>query len=184
MHIHNHIRGILGSRPYCAVCLAMLGVLLDLGPGGMLWLWAMYGQGRVFKRGDIWWVAWFDGHGHEQRESSRSTDKSVALQLLRQRLTTSSRPSAEHYFERMAALYVQNHALKGEGSREWAEDRVNNLATVFAGQRIDQITPQDMQRYRQGRLALGAAASTVNKDLGALGRMFTLAITQGWVQHK
>ena len=144
----------------------------------------MYGQGRVFQRGQVWWVAYFDGQGHEQRESSRSPDKAVALQLLRQRLATSSRPQAEHYFEHIAALYVQDHSPKGQRSREWAEDRVNNLATVFAGQRIDRITPKDMQRYRQQRLTLGASAATVNKDLGALGRMFTLAIREGWIQQK
>src|SRR5215475_4021997 len=100
----------------------------------------------------------FDGQGHEQRESSHSPDKSVALQLLLKRLATSSRPQATHNFEHIAALYVQDHALKGQRSREWAEDRVNNPATVFAGQRIDRMTPQDMQRYRQQRLTLGAAA--------------------------
>ena len=150
----------------------------------MLRFYAMYGQSRGFKRGRLWWVAYFDGQGHEWRESSHSPDKSVARQLLRQRLATSSRPQAVHNFEHMAALYVQDHALKGQRSREWAEDRVNNLATVFAGQRIDRMTPQDMQRFREGRLALGAAAATVNKDLGALGRMFTLAIREGWIQHK
>jgi len=138
----------------------------------------------VFQRGQVWWVAWYDGQGHEQRESSHSHDKPVALQLLRQRLSTSSRPVAAHHFEHIAALYVQDHSLKGQRSKEWAEDRVNNLATLFAGVRIDRITPQDMQRYRQQRLALGAAAATINKDLGALGRMFTLAIREGWVDHK
>jgi len=150
----------------------------------MLRFYAMYGQSRGFKRGRLWWVAYFDGQGHEWRESSHSPDKSVARQLLRQRLATSSRPQAVHNFEHMAALYVQDHALKGQRSREWAEDRVNNLATVFAGQRIDRMTPQDMQRFREGRLALGAAAATVNKDLGALGHRFTLAIREGWMQHK
>ncbi len=88
---------------------------------------AMNGQGRVFKRGNVWWVAWYDGEGHEQRASIRSPDKAVALQLLWQPLATSPRPIVEHHFEHIAALYVQDHALKGRRSREWAEDQVNNL---------------------------------------------------------
>jgi integrase len=31
---------------------------------------------------------------------------------------------------------------------------------------------------------VGAAAATINKDLGALGRCFTLAIREGWIDHK
>ena len=41
-----------------------------------------------------------------------------------------------------------------------------------------------MQRYRSLRLKEGAAAGTVNRDLGALGRMLTLAQQQGWIQQK
>jgi integrase len=55
---------------------------------------------------------------------------------------------------------------------------------VFAAIGIDHITSGDMCRYQEQRLALGAAAATVNKDLGALGRMFTLAIREGWIQSK
>jgi site-specific recombinase XerD len=55
---------------------------------------------------------------------------------------------------------------------------------VFAGVRIDRMTSSDMRRYQEQRLGLGAAAATVNKDLGALGRMFTLAIREGWIQAK
>ena len=112
----------------------------------------MYGQGRVFKRHNIWWVAWYDAQGHEQRESSRSPDKAVATQLLRQRLATSTRPIAEHHFEHIAALYLQDHSLRGPRSREWAEDRVNNLATVFAAVRIDRITSGDMRATRSNGL--------------------------------
>jgi hypothetical protein len=41
-----------------------------------------------------------------------------------------------------------------------------------------------MQRYRSLRLKEGAAAGTVNRDLGALGRMLTLAQQQAWIQQK
>ena len=42
----------------------------------------------------------------------------------------------------------------------------------------------DLRAYPQQRLAMGASAATVNKDLGAWGRMFTLAIREDWVQAK
>jgi hypothetical protein len=150
----------------------------------MLCFGVVYGQGRVFKRGQVWWIAYFDGKGRELRESSRSHNKDVAVQLLRSRLASPSQSTAEHTFEDMAALYLQEHRLRGPRSYDWAEDRIDHLRKVFAGVRIVRITPGDMQRYRSLRLEEGASAGTVNRDLGALGRMLTLAIQQGWLQHK
>jgi len=129
-------------------------------------------------------VVWYDGQGHKQRESSRSTDKAAALNLLRQRLSNPAQHTTEQTFDDMAALYLEEHRLKGSRSLEWAEDRVNHLCKMFAGVRIIRITPGDMQRYRSRRLKEGASAGTVNRDLGALGRMLTLAQQQGWIQQK
>ena len=53
---------------------------------------------------------------------------------------------------------------------------------MYADVRIDCIVSSDLRAYPQQRLAMGASAATVNKDLGAWGRMFTLAIREDWVQ--
>ena len=45
----------------------------------------MRGNGRVYQRGRIWWIAYYD-HGKELRESSRSRERKDAARLLRQRL--------------------------------------------------------------------------------------------------
>ena len=45
----------------------------------------MRGSGRVFRRGSIWWVAYYHS-GRECRESSKSRDRKDAVRLLRQRL--------------------------------------------------------------------------------------------------
>ena len=45
----------------------------------------MRGNGRVFQRGSIWWVAYYD-NGREHRESSGSRDRKDAVRRLRQRL--------------------------------------------------------------------------------------------------
>ncbi len=49
----------------------------------------MRGDGRVFRRDRIWWVA-YCRDGKEYRESSRSTDAREARELLRRRLATAS----------------------------------------------------------------------------------------------
>ena len=45
----------------------------------------MRGQGRVFRRGKVWWIG-YNHRGQECRESSRSTIKREAGRLLTQRL--------------------------------------------------------------------------------------------------
>lgn len=47
----------------------------------------MRGDGRIFRRGRIWWIA-YSKSGHEYRESSRTADEKVARQMLRKRLAT------------------------------------------------------------------------------------------------
>ncbi len=46
----------------------------------------MWGDGRVFLRGAVWWVAWYDGRGKEHRESSYGTDKAMAEAILVERI--------------------------------------------------------------------------------------------------
>ena len=57
--------------------------------GRLKWLWhcpwkgcSMRGNGRVFRRGSIWWVAYYHD-GHEYRESSKSRERTAAVRLLR-----------------------------------------------------------------------------------------------------
>ena len=45
----------------------------------------MRGDGRVFQRGQIWWVAYYHD-GREHRESSKSRERKDAIRLLRQRI--------------------------------------------------------------------------------------------------
>lgn len=46
----------------------------------------MRGDGRVSRRGQIWWIA-HSRNGRERRESSRSADENVAHRLLRERIS-------------------------------------------------------------------------------------------------
>jgi hypothetical protein len=45
----------------------------------------MRGDGSIFLRGRIWWIA-YSFRGHPYQESSKSPDERVAKKLLRQRL--------------------------------------------------------------------------------------------------
>jgi hypothetical protein len=44
----------------------------------------MHGDGRIFRRGRVWWIA-YSRNGREYRESSGSADQDVAQRLLGER---------------------------------------------------------------------------------------------------
>jgi hypothetical protein len=52
----------------------------------------MRGDGRIFRRGRIWWIA-YSRSGREYRESSRTMDEKVARKMLQKRLATPTRHS-------------------------------------------------------------------------------------------
>ncbi len=52
----------------------------------------MRGDGKTFRRGRIWWIA-YSRSGREYRESSNSTDEEAARKMLQKRLATPTRAS-------------------------------------------------------------------------------------------
>ena len=84
-------------------------------------------------------------------------------------------------FADLSADYLQERAVRGVDPKalKWSKARVNDLARVFAGMRAIDITPARIREYAAARLANNKAAGTVNRDLGVLRRMFSLAIQAG-----
>lgn len=144
----------------------------------------MRGLGSVYRRGQVWWVRYHHG-GREYRESARSTEKQDAVRLLRLRLASltvgkpGGAPEEDRLtFEDLAADYLQERTVRGitGACLQWSKSRVANLKATFGGMRVAEITTHRMREYARKRLAQGAAPGTVNRDLGALSRMFSLAI--------
>ena len=55
----------------------------------------MRGNGRVFQRGKIWWVAYYH-HGREYRESSKSRERKEAVRLLPRRIGEIAAGTVQH----------------------------------------------------------------------------------------
>jgi hypothetical protein len=147
----------------------------------------MRGLGNVYLRGLVWWVR-YQHDGREYRETSRSVDRNDAVRLLRHRLAAlntgkpGGRSEEERLpFEDLAADYIQEREVHGATGAclQWSKSRVANLKNFFGGVRAVEITTHRMREYARKRLALGAAPGTVNRDFGALSRMFTLAMQAG-----
>ena len=138
-------------------------------------------MGRLFKRGEVYWVSYCH-RGREHRESSRSNREGDARRLLKKRLGEIGRgklvgPSEERVtFEDMASDYLRDHTLKGGRSIRQAKPRVAHLRRYFGLDRAVDITTARIRAYMEARLEEGATPATVNRDLAALGRMFSLAV--------
>lgn len=146
----------------------------------------MRGMGGIYKRVRVYWIR-YHHRGREYRESSGSTERSDAVKLLKRRvgdlnLGKPSGPDEERVsFDDIAADYINERTLKGVPAPrlKWSKARVAHLRTFFGDYRAVEITTALMREYAKVRLAAKATPGTVNRDFGALSRMFTLAIQAG-----
>jgi integrase len=149
----------------------------------------MRGLGNVYRRGRVWWVR-YHHRGREYRESAHSQERADALRLLKRRLAdlNNGKPIDEGRisFEQLAEDYLQERTLRDvpPSCLQWSRARVGNLSTHFAGTRAVEISTPAMREYARARRAFGAAPGTINRDLGALSRMFTLALQSGQLSRR
>jgi integrase len=144
----------------------------------------MRGNGRVFQRGGVWWIAYYH-RGREIRESAQTPSEQKARTLLRERLRTAGTPefigpAAERVtFDDLAALYLTDYRLNGRRSARDAARNVDRLREVFGVDRALDITADRIAAYTMHRLEAGMRPASVNRELAALRRMFALAIRAG-----
>jgi integrase len=145
---------------------------------------ARWGQGSVFKRGNIWWVQYYR-HGKAYNESSRSDSQRVAQRLLRQRMgeITSAKfvgPSEERLtFEDIAADLTRDYEINGRRAIVSLPYWLAHLRRYFGTDRAVDITADRVRAYTSERRKAGAANGSINRELTALKRMFSLAVHGG-----
>ncbi len=146
----------------------------------------MRGQGRVFKRGGVCWIAYYH-RGKEKRESVGSDKESEARRMLRERLRTAGTtaftdPKVERVtFDELAEAYLRDYRINERRSLRDAQRSVCQLKTMFTGMRACDIDTDRVETYKDVRLAEHGPAgapiqpATVNRELAALRRMFSIA---------
>jgi integrase len=129
----------------------------------------------------IWWAR-FRQHGRTVRQSTETADERKARAFLRERegkvaLNLPVVPQADRLTLAQAAqLILDDYRANGRRSTDSLEIRLGHLAAFFGdGARLGRLTTAHVERYKAHRLAAGAAPASVNRELGALGRMTTLA---------
>lgn len=158
----------------------------------------MRGQGRVFRRGDVWWLDYAVG-GTRHRESSGCTSQRDALDKLHQLVGDRrsgklvGRPDRVVFAEYARAddgkdklvgglrgLAEKQYDLDGRRSKERLVQYWDHLEKFFgAATRVATISAVRLDDYAAARLADKAARQTVNNELSSLRRGFRLAVNKG-----
>ena len=139
-------------------------------------------MGYLYKprRCQIWWMKYYV-NGRPIRQSTGTTKEPVARRTLKEhegRVATGqpANPRVDHIrYDEVAADLYRHYAATGERKLWEVQDRLNHLTPFFTGRRIAAIRQADVTVYILRRQGHGAANGTINRELGVLSRMLTLA---------
>lgn len=140
-------------------------------------------MGSVYKRGSVWWVKYYR-HGRPFRESSNSPKITEAKHLLalREGQVVEGRfaglKAERILFDELATDYLREYRIHGRKAIKDAERYARVLLQAFGGRRAIDVTSDAVQTFIDRRRNDGAANGTLNKELGALRRMFTIGARQ------
>jgi integrase len=144
------------------------------------------GTGRVYKQSNsnVWWLD-YSFRGKRYRESSGSTTKSDAVNLLRHRLAemgggTFIGQAAERVtFEDLATMIETDYVVNGRKSLQNVRSALKHLRPYFGAVRAVDISTDSATAYIRHRQEEEAASATIMNEIAALKRMFTLAVQAG-----
>jgi integrase len=142
----------------------------------------------IYKRGDIYWIS-YSFQGKQYRESTGTDNKHFARDLLakrqveiREQRLFDVKKEAKVSFEELAQDFLRFYHERDRGSLNRAETSVKHLSTFFGGKRLAEITPEAIEAYvairlqQHSKLGRPTRPATVNRELAALSKMFSLAI--------
>jgi integrase len=136
-------------------------------------------MGTVYQRGRVYWIKYY-WNGKPMRESSHSTKEGEAKHLLKLRegaIAESKFPGLrveKILFDELVTDFLNDYRVNNKKSLWRAEISANHLKTQFSGTRIPSVTTGEIQKYIVARQAANAKNGTINRELSALKRMFSL----------
>ena len=143
----------------------------------------MKGNGRVFQRGQVWWIAYYMD-GRERRESSGSRERREAVRLLRLRLaevvsgvTLAPAPKRNRApavtMQDLFDLVEQHYRLNNRTSPSNGSS-LKRMREHFGRYTVQACTGLVISHYMAARLRAGRKPATVNRELCALKVAFKL----------
>lgn len=141
------------------------------------------GLGSVYKRGNIFWIKYYR-HGKCYQESSHSDKKTIATKLLKIRNGQvedhrfSGLKVERVTFDELANDLVRDYTVNDKKSLERVQISIKHLKGYFSGLKAIGITSDNVEAYKDLRKSQGAGNGTINRELSALKRMFSLGKEQ------
>lgn len=140
-------------------------------------------MGAIFKRGNIFWIKYYRS-GKPYRESSHSEKETDAKRLLRSR--EGQIADGKFYglraekttFDELEQDLVNDYKMNGKKSLVRALRSASHLKKKFEGWRANNITTAQVKAYIVERQEKGASNATINRELSALHRMYSLGAKQ------
>jgi integrase len=138
---------------------------------------------RIYKRGNMYWIQYYRA-GKYYRESSGSEKLSDAKKIAKSREAEMAQGKfvnlkiEKTLFDEIANDFVIDFKVNQKKSLERAEIMVMHLTRFFEGYRAINITSSAIKRYIAHRQEQKISNATINRELSALKRMFSLATQQ------
>ena len=133
----------------------------------------------IYKRGKVYWIDFYDQNRNRVQESSQSSNKRDAEDLLTLRKSEILRgvfkQPVKISLEEFGKRYME---YAKANKRSWLRDQqmLENLYSFFGKERqFGEITPVNIEGYKIHR-RVKVSGATVNRELALLKRMFNLAI--------
>ena len=137
-------------------------------------------MGELRQRGRIWWIR-YSRNGVRQEESSESTSKTVAIDLLRLRegkIASGGRVTAKMQrlrFDEAAADVVNDYRVNEQSSVDEVERRIRkHVQPFFGGRRMLAIGPADVRAYVVARQACRSVTTDAYSYTLPTGRVVTI----------
>lgn len=140
-------------------------------------------MGMIYKRGQVYWVKYYR-HGKAYRESSKSKDEKEAKRLLKRREGQIADGKftglnvEKVTFNELAVDLENDYIMNGRKSLDRAQLSITHLSGYFDGWKVINITTANVKDYIVKRQTVGASNGTINRELAALKRMFSLGAKQ------
>jgi len=138
-------------------------------------------MGSLYRRGRFWWIKYYVD-GRPIRESAKTDKETEARKLLKLREGAAAEgnvliPRVHRLrVEHLLRDFLNDYSVNGKRSLDKARRSARRLNAALGPRRAASLTTADIRAYIAGRQAESAANATINRELAALKRAFSLAI--------
>ena len=139
-------------------------------------------MGTLYLRGKTWWIKYYR-NGKPYFESTHTKNDKHAMKKLQARMgqiesgTFTGVKVDKVLYDELAEDLINDYKINNRKSLGMTQDRLaKHLKPYFTGIKACNITTDLIQKYILKRQKQEASNGTINRELAALKRMFTLAL--------